>query len=341
MKFLPFFFILILNLSSCPNEGGTKGKGNSSGYAGTHSVTKQEKDLTQKGYEESFNLESGVCLNHYTGGNLVIDSLASEMQKLDGEVNCQSKCPFNYSILARDENPFNILAFTNSRASFSQNIGNGVCDGFVQVMEGFNHLAFWDKTKTSTLTENECGNKKAGEMSEKCLTMYKTKIMQITKGYQAVDIPGFSNLYEFSSHPSIQEILKAEIVRKHDVEFDPYTYDPALLSKDLKNNKTPLLMINNASHALMAYKSQIKDGVEIFCVRDPNTIPKGLFSDYKVETCKDYISKGARGWERVTNGAHSRIRNIQSSKSDQQRHHRYVEGVQKYCMARCQQLLPK
>jgi hypothetical protein len=332
--------ILIISIGSCKDN--TRGGDNESvpyngdGIGGTFATGTREKNLTAN-YIETFNpigkTSKSPCINEFTGKNLALDQLNTIMSGVDQKVDCQKKCPNNYSILKRQETPFNRLAFINARCNFNGGFGGGVCTGMVKTMQAFHHLAFWDESKKNTFTKSDCGNQTDGTMNYQCKAMYKEKIRNILHNKQAQDIPGFSNLFEFSNHPVIQELIKKELVKLERDVWNPKAYTQKLISNDLESYKRPFLYINN-NHGVWAWKKEIKNGKEVICIRDPNDSPPSN-PKIKGSSCDDYIFQSGSSWHRIHRGKNVKIGPVKSIRSDNISHQAYQASVRNYCISKC------
>ena len=340
-----FFLIFLVNMIACDdkNRGGDNKSlpYNNDGIGGTFAVGQRENNM-MKGYADTFSPEptkfpNNPCLDAFTGSNEALEKLNSSLTNVQAKVDCQKKCPNDYSILKRKETPFNRLAFINAGCNFSHGFGGGVCTGMVKTMQSFHHLAFWDETKKTVYTNLLCGNKISGKMSRDCLNMYREKIKSLIHKKQAVDIPGFSNLFEFSSHPAIQDIIKHELVKLERDVWNAGSYSQQKITQDLNNNKKPFLYVNN-NHAIWAWKTEVKNGRNVICIRDPNDAPPAK-AEVAESSCDDYMYQQGSGWKRIHRGRYIKVNPVKSIRSDNLRHQAYQASVRNYCVRKCQQKL--
>jgi hypothetical protein len=122
--------------------------------------------------------------------------------------NCECKvlCPDSFDIFSVHKErirgrPEDEMVFGNSRAYYKNYLAtNGYCWGHASMTAKFDRLAFFDATKKIS----------ASPSSAQWRDHYRGVIDRIAAN-EAVDIPGFKNLSEFSAHPTIQEMLADRI----------------------------------------------------------------------------------------------------------------------------------
>jgi DNA-directed RNA polymerase subunit N (RpoN/RPB10) len=207
---------------------------------------------------------------------------------------CDKLCPNNFSILKRKELK-NLSNYENS-FSFRNFGGSGYCWGHASLTQKFNRLAFFDEKKKLPkeliINANDSDDEKRDKNEE--LVEYYEDIIEKIADNEAVTIPGYKNLQDFSK--DYKELLRKEIrdewseramswsgagVGLHSWGEDGE--DRVDFAKDIKsrldNNMQPLIVFTSkgntfTTHALLVteYKED-KNGNITLCIRDNNKYP--------------------------------------------------------------------
>lgn len=202
--------------------------------------------------------------------------------------DCKALCPDSFDIFSihKDRNQGDQeheLAFSNTPGAFKNHaMTQGYCWGHASITAKFNRLGFFDPSKKP----------RAPQSSPEWREFYK-KVIDSIASNEVTDIPGFENLYEFSQHPTIQELLadrvasewadKAMNVSALGIAMDSGQMAPdaaSALVKDLKKRvslyQSPQIVFTMrdrkfATHATLI--SEVQDvgrGVSRICLRDNN-----------------------------------------------------------------------
>lgn len=129
--------------------------------------------------------------------------------------SCEIMCPSNFNIFKRpnisiEPTPENTLSFINSPSAFKDyEMTQGYCWGHAAITQRFNRLGFFSPIKTPTYLGKSIVESKDPESWK---NFYSNIIDKISSN-EAVEIPGFANLGEFSSHPVIQEMLADRVAQ--------------------------------------------------------------------------------------------------------------------------------
>jgi hypothetical protein len=205
------------------------------------------------------------------------------------QCSCESLCPFSFAILRRDHftsmadlsKPDNNLSFLNEPEMFKNvPMVGGYCSGMVALTQRFNRLAFFKPDMASPTNGPDS------------IEFYKKLIHKIAQN-EPVEIPGFKNLYEFSSRPEIQELIADEVAGLWaQLNFDPRYHQEIAdnfkarknseemkeIIKNIKdridNNQGPIINIvgdDGQYHAVLVnHYEQDPQGKIKLCVKDPN-----------------------------------------------------------------------
>ena len=259
--------------------------------------------------------------------------VTSNLDDLSDALGCTKDCPSNSSILDNTPPKQNYLAFSNLTSW-----GIGRCRGHSIVTQQFNALAIWDKEGKHA---SDCGPL---NMSKICKAYYKQIIKDIIK-FKVASIPGFKNLYEFSSHPDIAPMLKDH------VKAVPHTYysnggylstrtgnnhlDIFLeLKHRIKNSQEPSIAIKSSEisdHAITAYDIKSIGDKDYICIRDPNVMPSPRGTDIACDTYLHYENGKVLYKTSVPKGEHKLTKLILAQEEDW-RTVKYVDARRKYCI---------
>ena len=208
--------------------------------------------------------------------------------------SCESLCPNNFDILNRTGNALNddaenSLTITNNDAEFYRQYSDysGFCWGHAIVTQRFNRLAKFEPDLPLPFASEEYDSAR--------INGYKNIIEKINNN-EPVDIPGFKNLYEFSSDPEVKALLR-ESVKDNWAANAMSTQGLSMISSGtpqggdyynnlfndlefrLKHNQTPLIIFNDKnqstfSHAvLVSGQGTDSNGQRYLCIRDNNYVP--------------------------------------------------------------------
>lgn len=130
--------------------------------------------------------------------------------------SCEILCPESFDILSvhRQRNLGNVedeLAFSNSprffkaRSDHQISSGGGFCWGHASVTAQFNRLAFFDPSRKPAIVQAKDPAKWAD---------YYSGLIDRIISNEATEVPGFSNLKEFSEHPVIQTMLANRVAEE-------------------------------------------------------------------------------------------------------------------------------
>lgn len=196
---------------------------------------------------------------------------------------CQSICSEDSRVLKGNDHAWNFLAFKN----FGHR-GVGRCRGHAIVSQKMSELANFDGVL-------DC---KPNSLSIACKKDISHGINQVMN-FQVYQFSGFKNLYEFSSHPYVAEILKFFIkTTNHRYSaVNSYREDLNYDSEDditffeiirrVKDNQLPYIGIKGqtiGNHAVLGYQLDFKNSKDIICVRDSNIIAESIG-----EHCENFI----------------------------------------------------
>jgi hypothetical protein len=203
--------------------------------------------------------------------NTVIDS--DDNSPRGQKPSCQNICPNDFNILKGRNNNRDYLAFEN----FGFN-GIGRCRGHAIV----NQMVFELSNFKNDLKYN-CNTEKLTTICKNIIEQSVQEIMQ----YKVANFPGFNNLYELSSHPEVQEILKSYIrgtshrfkasmanIRDHNAENQRVAIFEELAYR-VRENQRPYVGVRGddiGNHALLVYQEDFKDNRRVLCVHDSNII---------------------------------------------------------------------
>ncbi|CAN0283456.1 unnamed protein product, partial [Chrysoparadoxa australica] len=131
---------------------------------------------------------------------------------------CQYLCPNNFDIFRRKpmqghtqslSTKENSLAFRNEASAFADTneMTNGYCWGHASMTSKFNRLADWDLQNTGMLRALRSSNRRSRAIA---ISFYRDLIKDISNN-KVRTIPGFRNLFEFSSNPTIQRLIASQV----------------------------------------------------------------------------------------------------------------------------------
>jgi hypothetical protein len=186
--------------------------------------------------------------------------------------SCSKSCFNDYRALKGKVDNRDYLAFANFGYK-----GIGRCRGHAIISQMLSELAIFDGKKERCLD---------GSTATSCLDIYRQQVKNIMQGNVEV-IEGFENLYEFSKHPEIQNLLK-QYIRSFSHRFNaskiplpPHHYendDVAIfyeLLQRVKLNQRPYVGIrgiNIGDHAVLVHDHSFNSHGNILCVHDSNII---------------------------------------------------------------------
>lgn len=198
---------------------------------------------------------------------------------------CESLCHNDFRILKGRNNSRDYLAFEN----FGYN-GIGRCRGHAIV----NQMVFELSNFKQDLKLN-CNTQK---LTNSCKFLIEQNVQDIMQ-YKVANFPGFQNLFELSSHPEVQEILKSYIrgtshrfkASMANIRFNN-TENPKVavfeeLALRVNENQRPYVGIKGDAvghHALLVYQEDFKDNKRVLCVHDSNIIFRDIEDD-----CYNYL----------------------------------------------------
>lgn len=210
-----------------------------------------------------------------------------------GSCSCDILCPTDFKIFNRnpkvsDENLIdNSFSFTNGDMAFREKVAGytGFCWGHANLTAKFNRLAVFEGTKPKLYQEEE-------QRVER--TKYYQRIIDQVANNEPVDIPGFKNLYEFSSHPEVQALLVDKVgdlwsknasslqgiksVMNHTgLSKNESSSLVADIEERLANNQQPSLLFNTkglpgSAHVVLVQKTVTDPATnqKYICIRDNN-----------------------------------------------------------------------
>lgn len=198
---------------------------------------------------------------------------------------CNELCPEDFRSLKGKSNDRDYLAFAN----FGYR-GVGRCRGHAIVnQQVYELINFKNDSKL------DCNTK---SLSEDCRELISAKLSKLMN-FEVQSFPGFSNLYEFSNHPEIKEMLKSYVrgishryrAGRAQVRDDSYeNYKESVFNEIIlrvKENQRPYIGIKGATvghHAVIAHSNEFKEEGAVLCVHDSNII----FHE-KEDQCFNYI----------------------------------------------------
>ncbi len=213
--------------------------------------------------------------------------------------DCKALCPDSFDIFsihkartqgsAEDE-----LAFGNGPRVYKNHPAtHGYCWGHASITAKFNRLAFFEPSKRVRASAN----------SSAWRSYYSDLIDRIAAN-EATDVPGFSSLQEFSSHPTIQELLADKVANEwgdkamtmsglsaglSSGRMAPEEIEPLLrdLKRRVAHYQSPQLLFTRLdekfrTHAVLVSRVEERGGVARICLRDSNDAPakRGECSNY-------------------------------------------------------------
>jgi hypothetical protein len=299
---------LLFIISSCESQLGTSIQGaftnvlsGNFGFSssGNEAYTKMKKEYLSN---PNLNLNTPTC-TVVDEINPIININTENISKIKDELcscsawgscdakscSCEKLCPNDFSIFKRLDNTAmesseNTLSFTNAANKFSDGITyQGYCWGFALLTQRFNRMANFSPASPKKFTTiNEDSSR---------INFYKDIIRRVNNN-EVVDIPGFSNLQDFSEDPEVKDLLEDSVKdlwsenamsmqglgmvassrtpKKNDLNkmFDDIEFR-------LKNNLSPAIVYNLAdsqtsAHTLLVSGSGVNSntGERYLCLRD-------------------------------------------------------------------------
>lgn len=208
---------------------------------------------------------------------------------------CDSLCPKNFEILNRSGNAVNnalenSLCISNGDIEFYKEYSDysGFCWGHAIVTQRFNRLAKFEPNLPLKFNSEEFDSDRINE--------YKNIIEKINNN-EPVDIPGFKNLYEFSSDPEVKAIFRESLKDNwaanamsaqglamvasgspqngdsNNKLFDDLTFR-------LKHNQSPLIIFNDKNQSTHVHAVLVSGqgtnalGQRYLCINDNNFWPE-------------------------------------------------------------------
>jgi hypothetical protein len=191
----------------------------------------------------------------------------------------------------------NSLTFRNHDDIYNFKNPFGYCWGHALVTQQLNRLALFRPTLKAPYKEG----------TRKWKKFYRKKIKKLTKKNQAQIFPGFVNLYQFSSHPYIEQQLanavqnswartavsirglKAGLKKVNTIEGKSKLFKQ--IKTRIERKQFPLITMHYLGESftethiiyLWRYDGEMSPGLHKFCSRDNN-------SEYKLnEDCKNFL----------------------------------------------------
>jgi hypothetical protein len=191
----------------------------------------------------------------------------------------------------------NSLTFRNHADVYRIKNPFGYCWGHAKVTQKMNRLAIFRPDLEAPF--------KVG--SRKWKKFYRKKIKKLTKYNKAQIIPGFANLYDFSSHPYIQQKLANAVqnswaklavnirglktgLKKQNTQEEKLTLIKQITER-IDRNQHPLVNLHYLAEnftethivVLWKYEGEVEPGTHKFCARDNN-------SEYELnEKCNNHL----------------------------------------------------
>jgi len=254
-----------------------------------------------------------------------LDSLSKTLGKVDNcecsawhncpnrECKLEDLCPFDLSIFKitahqRIPTQSNSLSFRNHSNDIPYKEITGFCWGHATTTQRLSNLSIFQPTAKVPHKEG----------SKEWLKFYKKIIDNIVLHNEAQIIPGFSNLYEFSSHPSFKDYFGktvAKIWAKQAMNIRSIPDSAYFTSSSKKQEKfeesveellefdvTPTIVIAGGitemgySHVVVPWKVTKIDGKKVICYRDNSTkVPSNLLCrtthDHRVDNFSYHAKK--------------------------------------------------
>lgn len=242
---------------------------------------------------------------------------------------CADTCPKDFRILKGKNNDRDYLAFAN----FGHR-GVGRCRGHAIVNQKVYELSNFKYD-----TKLDCNTTK---LSDECKKIVSEKINKIMN-FQVQDFPGFKNLYEFSNHPQIKEMLKSYVrsighryralraeIRDRNYENEKEAIFHEVIMR-VKERQRPYIGIKGAAvgnHAVIAHEERFIDKRSVLCVHDSNII----LHQYK-DNCHNYLYMEDGDVYYKRHNMDSTILYILSLTNDEdKRVAKYIEARYNYCI---------
>ncbi len=310
---LLLFFLL---LSSCESQKGTalssaftniitgKGFSDTSGDVIYNQIKEEQNKSSQSSLNEVICKTTNVNQSLYPKLKLKLKNMSDIKDQLCScqawgtcdnlSCSCDSLCPNNFEILNRTGNALNddtenSLSITNNDIEFYHEYTDysGFCWGHAIVTQRFNRLAKFEPNLPLPFASEEYDSDRINE--------YR-KIIEKINNNEPVDIPGFKNLYEFSSDPEVKALLRESVKDNWAANAmsaqglsivasgtpqggDYYTNLFNDLEFRLKHNQTPLIIFNDKNQSTYAHAVLVSgqgtdsDGNRFLCIRDNNYMP--------------------------------------------------------------------
>jgi hypothetical protein len=253
------------------------------------------------------------------------DTQAPTLKEVKPLISCKKYCGDmnHFSGIVKDD--FSYLAFAN----FGY-LGIGRCRGHAILTQKLIMLASF----------NEYGGCDLSDVS--CLDIHKEKIEKLKK-FKKVEINGFKNLYDFSSHPRIQPILRG-IVAGTSNRYKapkPFIKLKTFGSKNLTHyyeakrrvrlGQMPYVGVLGAltgAHGLLAYKESSMGSQTILCAKDPN------YATGSSEVCDNYFYEqdGDIFYKQIEKDADKMFKFSLTGDEDQ-RMNKYSKALENECLS--------
>lgn len=220
---------------------------------------------------------------------------------------CEKLCPNDFNIFKRTD-PIqvstlglnNSLAFRNGSIPSEIEETNGYCWGHSMVTSRFNRLGFFNSNQTPPFSLDSTDPVERGN----ALQFYRSIIDEIVAN-KPKDIPGFPDLYTFSSHPDLQPYIADKVARLWadkamsiqglnlavQDQPKPRTHNERFIQdvkRRLSLNIQPTIVFTYSNvkfltHATLVSETRMIAGQEVLCVRD-----NGLSEELNA-ACRNYI----------------------------------------------------
>ncbi|MDA8792741.1 hypothetical protein N9N67_05815 [Bacteriovoracaceae bacterium] len=290
--------------------------------------------------------------------------ITSELSDLPSPQNrCEQRCPNNYTLFNRKKDHFqpqsnkHFLAFLNIDQDFAQTYARtyGFCWGHATLTRNFHYLAEF-------APQRDAPNFK----SSRQFKIFYSKIIKDIAKNKARVIPGFENLYEFSSNPTIQKILKKMAARKwanlalrlRNLKFVKKVMSQKLFRKEknkmrnfidsmikkIDHNHFPKIVLSSQQqkkrmHTVLVYQvKQIDATLYRLCLLDNDEYSAGLkncqvYVDLNLGNLTGYYTK----WDTKYKHLDGSVGQIDFSTEDTYEFVKSFKSAHKLCMKRCQE----
>ncbi|MFN7685393.1 MAG: hypothetical protein ACK5QT_08285 [Oligoflexia bacterium] len=164
--------------------------------------------------------------------------------------SCEALCPDSFDIFSihSDRNlggVENELAFANSRSAFKNTpLTHGYCWGHASMTAKFNRLGFFQPNSRAPERPGTSQWRK-----------FYSGIIDRIMANEATDIPGFANLHEFSSHPTIQEMLADRVAYEWGEKAMSFNALGAALASKAMSPRESLALVADIQSRLKVYQA--------------------------------------------------------------------------------------